>query len=66
MKVGDIVRRKKKNAGSGMTIQGFEPGDVGMIIAFPKGVGSVVDILAKGIKIRYWIDGLDVITHLRE
>jgi hypothetical protein len=49
-----------------MTIQGFAPGDVGMIVDFPKGVGSVVDILAKGIKIRYWIEGLDVITRLPE
>ena len=66
MKVGDIVRRKVMNVSLGMTIQGFGPGDVGMVVDFPEGVGSVVDILAKGIQIRYWIDGLDVITHLHE
>ena len=74
MKVGDLVQRKVMKGSvvsreleeRGMTIQGFGPGDIGMIVNFPDHVGDVVDIVAKGIKIRYWIEGLYVITHLPE
>jgi hypothetical protein len=66
MKVGDLVQRKVMKGSAGMTIQGFGPGDIGMIVNFPDHVGDVVDIVAKGIKIRYWIEGLYVITHLPE
>ena len=62
MKVGDLVQRKVMKGSWPGTIQGFGPGDIGMIVDFPDNVGDVVDIVAKGIKIRYWIDCLYVIT----
>jgi len=66
VKIGDLVKIKGFNGDPiGPWIVpgplGLFAGDIGIIIEIPKGMGNVVDLLIREKKIRYWIEGLEVV-----
>jgi len=64
MKIGDIVKRKEW-CELQRFVNGFDINDIGIIIELPDNAGDVVDIMVRGKKIRYWINGIEVISEDR-
>jgi hypothetical protein len=61
MKVGDLVRRVEV-FDLQYFVRDFGPSDVGVIVNMPENMGTVVDVMVKEKIVRYWQQGLEVIT----
>ena len=61
MKVGDLVRRVEI-FDLQYFVREFGPSDIGVIVNMPENMGNVVDIMVKEKIVRYWQQGLEVVT----
>ena len=66
MNIGDLVKIKGFNDNTSASWivpgpMGLQTGDIGIIIEIPQGMGDVVDLLIREKKVRYWIEGLEII-----